>query len=218
MNLTEEMQIYLEVSRGCKKSFAEQMRIAEARGQLVNETALKRQISGDVTERTIRDHLMKHKIKVSKTQVFIEGATDPIDLLSLREIADVSKEKFNSEEVDTVIEITNTGVSDKSTRVNRKFDKIKNTSGSLNFAVIVLSERVDYPNAVVREKLKKDFNCEVYTLLLRDRYINPFDWSELRILEEYHRKTDGDDSAIMETGDWQEVLNLLQHVHTSNNG
>ena len=209
MELSEEMQMYLEVAKNCKNSFAERIKIVKLSDK--QRTALKRRISGELTENIIRKHLIQHKVIVSETQVFIEGVTDPIDLLSLNSVNNSTKRNFNPDEVDTVLEITNTGVSEKSTRINKKFDKIKKVANDINFAVLVLSERADYPNAVVQERLRKDFDCKVYTLIVRDRYINPFDWPESEILKEYARKTEEGISAITETGDWQGIVNLLLH-------
>jgi len=209
MVISEELQIYLDVSRNAQQNFVAQMEVARRSGKKSNETALKRRISGEVTESVIRGHLLGHGVKVSKTQVLIIGVDKPIDLLSLKSSVDASKEQFRPEEVDTVLEITNTGVSDKSGTITAKLKKIKKVAENVRFCVIVLSERDRYTNTIAEQKLGTDFGCKVFTLLGRERYINPFDWSEKTITCEYNRKTSKGVSAIRETGDWNKVLDFL---------
>jgi len=107
------------------------------------------------------------------------------------------------------VEITNTGVSDKSGTIRAKFNKIKNIVEKVRFCVIVLSERDSYTNTVEEQKLGTDFGCRVFTLLGRERYINPFDWSEKMIIEEHNRRMINGAPAIRETGDWAKALDFL---------
>lgn len=212
--MTEELEIYLEVSRKNQQTFASEMELARKTGKSPNETALKRRISGEVTESVIQDHLRKQGVNVSERQVYITGMRKqdkPIDLIALKDGFHNNGSLLQPETVDTVIEITNTGVSDKSGTINAKFDNVKKVAADARFCVIVLSERDDYVNTVTEKKLEKEYGCKVFTLLRRERYINPFDWSQNKILAEYRRKTDSGIMAIRETGDWSKVLNFFQH-------
>jgi hypothetical protein len=213
MAFSEEMEMYLEVSRIDKLNFATQMEAAMRSGKTLSgrqQTALKRVISGKVTESVIRNHLHEHGVRVSRTQVHVVGVPGkPIDLICPKSNVDASKDPFKPEEVDTVVEITNTGVSDKSGTIRTKFNNINNVTEKVRFCVIVLSEKDSYTNTVEEQKLGTDFGCRVFTLLGRERYINPFEWSEKMIMEEYSRRMINGERAIRETGDWAKALDFL---------
>lgn len=213
MILSEEMEMYLEVSRIDKLNFATQIEAAIRSGKTLSgrqQTALKRVISGKVSETAIRNHLHEHGVRVSRTQVHVIGvAGKPIDLICPKPNVDASKDPFKPEEVDTVVEITNTGVSDKSETIRAKFNNINNITKKVRFCVIVLSERDGYTNTVEEQKLGTDFGCRVFTLLGRERYINPFDWSEKMIIDEHNRRMINGERAIRETGDWNKALDFL---------
>jgi hypothetical protein len=214
MTISEELEIYLDVSKRDQQNFASQIEMAIKTGKIQYESALKRKISGEVTENVIREHLRAHRVNVSERQVYITGMRKqdkPIDLVSFKEGFNEAGSWFKPEVVDAVIEITNTGVSDKSGTINAKFDKVKKVAGNVRFCVIVLSERDSYINTVTERKLEKDYGCRVFTLLGRERYINPFDWSQNMIIAEYNRKTDKGVSAIRETGDWSRALDFFLH-------
>jgi hypothetical protein len=213
MALSEEMKMYLEVCRIDQQNFTIQTEAAIRSGKTLGarqQTALKRRISGKVTESVIRNHLHQHGVRVSRTQVHVIGvAGKPIDLICAKSNVDASKNYFKPEEVDTVVEITNTGVSDKSGTIREKFNKISNVTEKVRFCVIVLSEKDSYSNTVEEQKLRTDFGCRVFTLLGREQYMNPFDWSEKMIIDEHNRRMINGASAIRETGDWTKALDFL---------
>ena len=138
MDFTEEMEMYLEVWQKVNEQFTQQKRADIENGVVRDETALKRRISGRVTESVIRDHLVRHHLNISERLIYIRGLDVEIDLASLRTGIDPSKRHFSPEEIDAILEIKNTGVANQSARIKRNFELIKAVADNARLVTIVL--------------------------------------------------------------------------------
>ena len=197
----EELEMLLEVA----KEF-EDARRRKGRELFRSE---KTELSGKVTEKVIREHLLRKDFRVSGTRVRIsqenvEGME--IDLLLLKPGVDSRKMTYLAEEVDTVFEIKNNAVTDQTTRTRANFDRVKENVKNVKFAFVCLSERTSYPHRVTEEAL----GYPVFELISRVRSRGPWMEFQTGIISESHRITQNGQPAMWKTGRWNDLIEYLR--------
>lgn len=203
--LSEEMQMFIEVGNIVSDELAHAME----RGKRLS--AQKRgDISGKATENVIREHLLEKGLNMSNTRVQIDPSWQEIDLLLLKPRSDPRKPKYSPDEVDTVLEIKNNAVADQTTEIKKNFNKLKQITKNVRFAVIVLSEREGYKYAIKQEEL----GYPVFTLISRKVSAGRWMWSPNETLAIYNeimrRGKWAGRRAMEETGKWSELVNYLR--------
>jgi hypothetical protein len=181
------------------------------------EAKTERKKSGDATEIVVRDYLIKHGLnmaldkELTPKELTIKGyqaytEADRIDALSLKAGVNQHKLVYDSEEVNTVIEIKKTAASDTvSDDIHRKFKALEAISPDLHFAVIVLSERLlsptPYKNAICEEKVDIA-KCKVFTCILRRTYLGLHHKAVLINAQE--------EGQLWKSGEWQGLVDYLK--------
>ena len=152
-NLSEELQIFLEVGKlvSIERSSRKMKR---------HEVSA---VCGSSTENIIRAHLLSKGLNISRPRVYVTSSWMEIDMLSLRNGVDPSKTEYSPYEVKTVIEVKNNVVADQTTVIKGNFNRLREISDALSFAVIVLSERDGYKYAIREDAL----GYPVFTLISR---------------------------------------------------
>jgi len=203
--LSEEMQMFIEVGRRVSEEIA---RATQKNERLSSQK--KADISGKATEDVIREHLLSKGLNASRTRVRIDPSWQEIDLLILKHGTSPSKTQYYPNEVNIVLEIKNNAVADQTTEIRKNFNKLKQITRDVRFAVIVLSERDNYKYAIKEEKS----GYPVFTLISRKVSAGRWMWSESETLAMYNKIMSRgkwtNKKAIEETRKWTELINFLR--------
>jgi len=204
----EEFQMLLEVAKGVKDRLAK----AEEKGEKLTI----RQISGEVTENVVRDHLSRRNLNVSTIRnVKIYPAKIKNDMVLLKPRVKPTESAYPSKDVDVVLEIKNNATPSRrnkkpvqpSITIREKFDELERDTGVNRFAVVVLSEKLlsktPYKYRITEKEIGKK-NCRVFTLVARKRYPKGGLYLKVNIVEMLEK------GEMKRTEDWDRFLKYLQ--------
>ena len=101
------------------------------------------QKSGKATMNVVRNHLLKGGLNIAKLEARIPEKGNMNLLFMLKAVTPTTDYSLN--DVDTVLKVTNTGVTKTASEPIRiKFGELRKRNKNLRFAVVVLSERLSF--------------------------------------------------------------------------
>jgi hypothetical protein len=193
----EEFQMIREVARNVTDRLAH----AKERGEKLTT----RQISGEETEKVVRDHLVRKGFRISRNRVFINASTVEIDLLLLRSGIEPNSKYYSPNQVSTVLEVKNNAVGSEQKNPNVKirndFNELEDMTKMNRFVVVVLSENPNYKWRITEKEIEKK-NCRVFTCVLRRTPRKLYDVDTINEMLE-NRK-------MWKTGEWEKLLAYLK--------
>lgn len=159
-----------------------------------------------ITQSIIREHLMNHELKVSQKPKIVVTSPDnevhqTVHLLILKEGENPNKDYYSDNKEHIVLEIRTTAVADAVERTKEKLAKIKNLVK--DFAVIVLSERCDYPCRYKPENTKN-----LFTLVIRKREFPKLNIANIDIPNIVEKMLENHE--LWKTGEWEKLSAYLR--------
>jgi hypothetical protein len=158
-----------------------------------------------ITQSIIREHLLKHGLNVSQKGKVVAVSPDgkvhqAVHLLILKEGENPDEDNYSDNKEHIVLEIRTTAVADAVERTKKRFAKIENLVK--DFAVVVLSERHDYPC-----RYKPENTRNLFTLVIREKdFLRPINRPNVDMTAEL--ETMLRNHELRKTGKWQELANI----------
>ncbi|XHH09493.1 MAG: hypothetical protein ACFCUE_02380 [Candidatus Bathyarchaeia archaeon] len=137
-----------------KKDEEYEMLIEVAEDYIKQKTDKALEKSGTAVEVVIRERLVCRGFNVSlNPSVKLEGSELKNSMFILDSISNPSQKEYTPNEVKMVIQVINSADADSLSKIKAQFDELKKIGKYLQFAVVVLSEKVGYTHEITTEKL-----------------------------------------------------------------
>jgi len=161
--------------------------------------------SGLITQRVIKEHLRQHDLNVSQNKVVVSSPDgkvhQAVHLLILKKGENPNEHDYPTNKEHIVLEIRTTAVANVVERTGKRLTRIRNLVK--DFAVVVLSERHDYPS---RYKPKNTSN--LFTLVIRERRFPKLNRPNIDIPAIVKKMQDNHE--LWKTGEWDGLLKYLE--------
>ncbi|MCL1976968.1 MAG: hypothetical protein FWG55_02495 [Candidatus Bathyarchaeota archaeon] len=153
--------------------------------------------SGTAVEVVIREHLLYRGFNVTlNPNQKLEGSDVKSSMFLLEPIANPSQKEYASSEVKMVIQILNSADADSLNKVKVQFDELKRVGKYLQFAVVILSEKIGYAHEITTDKLG-DKAYRAFTLVSRKAHPKAGGlYNETAVNEMFKKK------ELKKTGEW----------------
>ena len=161
--------------------------------------------SGTAVEVVIREHLISRGFNVTlNPNKKLEGSDVKSSMFLLEPIANPSQKEYASSEVKMVIQILNCADVDALNKVKTQFDELRNVGKYLQFAVVILSEKIGYTHEITTDKLG-DKVYRAFTLVSRKAHPKVGGlYNETAVNEMLKRK------ELKKTGDWDAFIAAIK--------
>ncbi len=188
-----------------KKDEEYEMLIEVAEDYIKQKTDKALEKSGTAVEVVIRERLVCRGFNVSlNPNVKLEGSELKNSMFILDSISNPSQKEYAPNEIKMVIQILNCADSDSLDKVKAQFDELKKIGKYLQFAVVVLSEKVGYTHEINTEKLgDKAYRC--FTLVSRKAHPKAGGlYNETAVNDMLKKK------ELKKTGDWDAFIAAIK--------
>ena|SRR3990172_810426 len=188
----EEYQMLLEVT----EEYLHQER---------EKSALKK--SGAAPVVVVRENLLRRGFNLTfNPNIKLAGSDIENDLLLLHSTANPDQKEYTPNEVNMVIAVKNNAAANQSSIIKENFDKLKQLSPDLRFAVVVLSEKTGYQHEVTDEKLG-DKRYLSFTLVSRRIYPKDGGLYCPKAIMDLLKNKD-----LKKTGDWERFITYIKNT------
>jgi hypothetical protein len=161
--------------------------------------------SGTAVEVVIRERLISRGFNVTlNPNQRLEGSEIKSSMFLLEPIANPSQKEYAPNEVKLVIQILNSADADSLNKIKTQFDELKKIGKYLQFAVVILSEKIGYIHEVTTDKLD-DKAYRAFTLV--SRKVHPKAgglYNETAVNEMLKKK------ELKKTGDWEAFITAMK--------
>ncbi len=190
-----------------KKDEEYDMLIEVAEDYIKQKTDKALEKSGTAVEVVIRERLVCRGFNVTlNPNVKLEGSELKSSMFILDAISNPSQKEYTSSEVKMVIQILNCADSDSFIKVKAQFDEFKKVGKYLQFAAVILSEKVGYTHEITTEKLG-DKAYRAFTLVSRKAHPKTGGlYNETAVNDMLKKK------ELKKTGDWDA---FIAHIKAS---
>lgn len=188
-----------------KKDEEYEMLIEVAEDYIKQKTDKTLEKSGTAAEVVVRERLVSRGFNVTlNPNVKLEGSELKNSMFILDSICNPSQKEYAANEVKMVIQVLNSANDDSLEKVKAQFDELKKIGKYLQFAVVVLSEKVGYTHEITTEKLgDKAYRC--FTLVSRKTHPKAGGlYNETAINEMLKKK------ELKKTGDWDAFIAAIK--------
>jgi hypothetical protein len=161
--------------------------------------------SGTAVEVVIRERLICRGFNVTlNPNVKLEGSELKSSMFILDSISNPSQKEYAANEVKLVIQILNSADADSLEKVKGQFDELKKIGKYLQFAAVILSEKVGYTHEITTEKLgDKAYRC--FTLVSRKAHPKAGGlYNETAVNDMLKKK------ELKKTGDWDAFIAAIK--------
>ena len=188
-----------------KKDEEYEMLIEVAEDYIKQKTDKALEKSGTAAEVVIREHLICRGFNVSlNPNVKLEGSDHKLSLFILDSISNPSQKEYASGEIKMVVQILNSADADSLTKLKTQFDDLKKIGKYLQFAVVVLSEKVGYAHEITCENLNdKAYRC--FTLISRKTHPKAGGLYNTTAVNDMLKKKE-----LKKTGDWDAFIAAIK--------
>ncbi len=201
------MSTYKELKKPLltKKDEEYEMLIEVAEEYIRQKTDKTLQKSGTAVEVVIRAHLVCRGFNVSlNPNLKLEGSELKNSLFLLEPISNPSQKEYAPNEIKMVIQIINNADADSLIKIKSQFDELKKIGKYLQFAVVVLSEKVGYTHELTTEKLG-DKAYRAFTLVSRKAHPKTGGlYNETAVNDMLKKK------ELKKTGDWDSFISAIK--------
>jgi hypothetical protein len=162
-------------------------------------------ISGFITQGVIRKHLRQHNLNVSQNNNVVVSSPDgkvhqAVHLLILKKGENPNEDDYPTNKEHIALEIRTTAVANVVEITEKRRTRIRNLVKDL--AVVVLSERDDYPS-----RFKPENTRNLFTLVIRTRRFPKLNRPNIDIPAIVKKMLDNHE---LKKGKWTELLNSLK--------
>ncbi|MCL2643367.1 MAG: hypothetical protein FWD52_07675 [Candidatus Bathyarchaeota archaeon] len=161
--------------------------------------------SGTAVEVVIREHLISRGFNVTlNPNQKIEGSDTKNSIFLLEPIANPSQKEYASNEIKMVIQILNNADADSLNKIKTQFEELKQIGKYLQFAVVILSEKIGYTHEITTDKLGNNA-FRAFTLISRKAHPKTGGlYNETAINEMLKKK------ELKKTGDWDTFIAAIK--------
>jgi hypothetical protein len=188
-----------------KKDEEYEMLIEVAEDYIKQKTDKALEKSGTAVEVVIRERLVCRGFNVSlNPNVKLEGSELKNSMFILDSISNPSQKEYAPSEIKMVIQVLNCADADSLDKVKAQFDELKKIGKYLQFAVVVLSEKVGYTHEITTEKLgDKAYRC--FTLVSRKAHPKTGGLYNENAVNDMLKKKE-----LKKTGDWDAFIAAIK--------
>jgi hypothetical protein len=201
------MSVYKELKKPLltKKDEEYEMLIEVAEDYIKQKVDKAMEKSGTAAEVVIREHLISRGFNVTlNPNQRLEGSDIKNSMFLLEPIANPSQKEYAPNEVKMVIQILNNTDADSLTKIKTQFEEQKKISSYLQFAVVILSEKIGYTHEITTDKLC-DKSCRAFTLVYRKAHPKTGGlYNETAINDTLKKK------ELKKTGDWDTFIATIK--------
>jgi hypothetical protein len=188
-----------------KKDEEYEMLVEVAEDYIKQKTDKALEKSGTAVEVVIRERLICRGFNVTlNPNVKLEGSELKNSMFILDSICNPSQKDYAPNEIKLIIQILNSANDDSLDKVKAQFDELKKIGKYLQFALVILSEKVGYTHEITTEKLgDKAYRC--FTLV--SRKVHPKVgglYSETAINDMLKKK------ELKKTGEWDSFIAAIK--------
>jgi len=161
--------------------------------------------SGTAVEVVIREHLISRGFNVTlNPNQKLEGSEIKSSMFLLEPIANPSQKEYTANEVKMVVQILNHTDSESLNKIKAQFDGLKEFGKYLQFAVVILSEKIGYTHEITTDKLG-DKAYRAFTLIYRKTHPKVGGlYNEAAVNEMFKKK------ELKKTGDWEAFIATIK--------
>jgi hypothetical protein len=188
-----------------KKDEEYEMLVEVAEDYIKQKTDKALEKSGTAVEVVIRERLICRGFNVTlNPNVKLEGSELKSSMFILDSISNPSQKEYAANEVKMVIQILNSADADSLEKVKGQFDELKKIGKYLQFAAVILSEKVGYTHEITTEKLgDKAYRC--FTLVSRKAHPKAGGlYNETAVNDMLKKK------ELKKTGDWDAFIAAIK--------
>jgi hypothetical protein len=201
------MSTYKELKKPLltKKDEEYEMLLEVAEDYIKQKTDKDLEKSGTAVEVVIREHLISRGFNVSLTpNLKLEGSEHKNSMFLLEPISNPSQKEYPANEVKMVIQVINSADADSLTKIKTQFDDLKTLGKYLQFAVVILSEKIGYTHEITTEKLG-DKAYRAFTVVSRKAHPKAGGlYNETAVNDMLKKK------ELKKTGDWDAFISAIK--------
>ncbi|MGD6808253.1 MAG: hypothetical protein ACQCN3_01000 [Candidatus Bathyarchaeia archaeon] len=188
-----------------KKDEEYEMLIEVAEDYIKQKTDKTLEKSGTAVEVVVRERLICRGFNVSlNPNIKLEGSEQKISLLILDSISNPSQKEYAANEVKMVIQVINSADADSLDKIKAQFDELKKIGKYLQFAIVILSEKIGYTHEITTEKLG-DKAYRAFTFVSRKAHPKTGGlYNETAVNDMLKKK------ELKKTGDWDAFIAAIK--------
>ena len=195
----KSMSVYKELKKPLltKKDEEYELLIEVAEDYIKQKVDKDLEKSGTAVEVVIRERLISRGFNVTlNPNQKLEGSEVKSSMFLLESITNPSQKEYASSEVKMVIQILNCADADALNKIRTQFSELRKVGKYLQFAVVIISEKIGYTHEITTEKLG-DKACRVFTLVSRKAHPKAGGLYNETAVNEMLKKRE-----LKKTGDW----------------
>ena len=203
------MSAYKELKKPLltKKDEEYEMLIEVAEDYIKQKTDKDLEKSGTAAEVVIRERLISRGFNVTlNPNQKIEGSEIKCSMFMLEPIINPSQKEYAPNEIKMVIQVLNNTDADSLNRVKTQFDELKKNGKNLQFAAVILSEKIGYTHEITTEKLC-DKAYRAFTLVSRKTHPKTGGLYSINAVNDMLKKRE-----LKKTGDWDTFITAIKTV------
>ncbi|MDR2700021.1 MAG: hypothetical protein LBC12_04325 [Nitrososphaerota archaeon] len=201
------MSTYKELKKPLltKKDEEYEMLIEVAEDHIKQKTDKDLEKSGTAVEVVIREHLICRGFNITlNPNQKLEGSEIKCSMFMLESITNPSQKEYPPNEVKMVIQILNNTDADSLNKIKTQFDELKKIGKYLQFAVVILSEKIGYTHEITTDKLC-DKTYHAFTLVSRKVHPKTGGLYSITAVDEMLKKKE-----LKKTGDWDAFIAAIK--------
>lgn len=161
--------------------------------------------SGTAAEVVIREHLISRGFNVTlNPNQRLKDSEIKNSIFLLEPIANPSQKVYTPNEVKMVIQILNNTDADSLNKIKTQFDDLRKISKYLQFAVVILSEKIGYTHEITTDKLC-DKAYRAFTLVSRKTHPKAGGLYNETAINDLLKKKE-----LKKTGDWDAFIAAIK--------
>jgi hypothetical protein len=203
------MSVYKELKKPLltKKDEEYEILIEVAEDYIKQKTGKAIEKSGTAAEVVIRERLISRGFNVTlNPNQKVEGSDIKCSMFMLESIANPSQKEYPPNEIKMVIQILNNTDADSLNKIKNQFDELKKIGKYLQFAVVILSEKVGYTHEITTDKLC-DNAYSAFTLVSRKIHPKLGGLYSINAVNDMLKKKE-----LKKTGDWDAFITAIKTV------
>jgi len=163
--------------------------------------------SGTAVEVVIRERLICRGFNVTlNPNQKLEGSDIKCSMFMLEPIVNPSQKEYSPSEVKMVIQILNNADTDSLNKIKTQFDELKKIGKYLQFAVVILSEKIGYTHEITTETLG-DPAYRAFTIVSRKAHPKTGGLYNINAVNDMLKKKE-----LKKTGDWDAFITAIKTV------
>jgi len=163
--------------------------------------------SGTAVEVVIRERLICRGFNVTlNPNQKLEGSEIKCSMFMLEPIVNPSQKEYSPSEVKMIIQILNNADTDSLNKIKTQFDELKKIGKYLQFAVVILSEKIGYIHEITTEALG-DPAYRAFTIVSRKAHPKTGGLYNINAVNDMLKKKE-----LKKTGDWDAFITAMKTV------